>query len=165
MAQDASNNQLAVLVDTRQKPPEIPEEWDCELSIINTKSYLIKWKTLTLEMATELYIAREKLRAQGKRTDLETTSPKLLTWGKYCDSIGVSKRVVNRWLATIFGEIEQELLNEGEVTDIKDINTGVIVDCSICGKKYIMFHREKANKDSADHRLEEYETSTEETQE
>ncbi len=51
--------------------PNIPDDWNCEESIKKVKIMIYKWKTLTTEMAQELYIAREKLRNSGRRTDLE----------------------------------------------------------------------------------------------
>ena len=52
--------------------------------------------------ACELWIAREKLSTQGRRTDLGTFVLKLPTWADYCQAIGVNKRIVNRWLGRIF---------------------------------------------------------------
>jgi hypothetical protein len=57
----------------------------------------------TREVANELWIAREVLKAQGKRTDL-TSEQKFKSWGDYCRDIGVSQQVVNRWLNQWFPE-------------------------------------------------------------
>lgn len=53
--------------------PKIPEKWDYNESVKQIKSVIYKWKSLTVELAQELYIAREKLRKPGRRTDLEIT--------------------------------------------------------------------------------------------
>lgn len=56
---------------TLQPPTIIPNNWNYEESVHKTKQILIKWKTLTKELANELWIARKKLSAQGRRTDVE----------------------------------------------------------------------------------------------
>lgn len=53
--------------------PQIPTKWDYDESVKEVKSIIYKWKTLTVEFAQKLYIAREKLRNSGRRTDLEIT--------------------------------------------------------------------------------------------
>jgi len=62
------------------------------------------------EIAQELWIAREKLKAQGRRTDLETKISKLPTWTQYCQDIGGSKEVVNRWLNRFFPPLKKAVL-------------------------------------------------------
>lgn len=88
-----------------QQLPLIPKDWDYEKSVEKVQPLIVKWKNLTLEIATELYIAREKLTDSGRRTDLGTNVPRLPTWEQYCESIGFEKRTANRWLASIFGLI------------------------------------------------------------
>ena len=75
------NNKLIRFNGIYQKLPSIPEHWDCEQSIAKVKPLIYKWKNITLEIATELWIAREKLSAQGLRTDLGANAPK---WSSYC---------------------------------------------------------------------------------
>lgn len=85
--------------------PLIPENWDYEKSVARVKRLVYKWKNLTMEIATELYIARGILQAPGRRTDINLGSidPRLPTWQQYCDEIEVPKGSANRWLATVFG--------------------------------------------------------------
>lgn len=54
-----------------------------------------------MELITELWVAREMLRHQGQRTDL-TSGLKSRSWTQYCEQIGSSKDVVNRWLRQWF---------------------------------------------------------------
>jgi hypothetical protein len=61
------------------------------------KGYFLKWKNLTQDILNELATARERLNAQGARTDLGTFVPKF-SWDTYCQDIGLEKRTVNRWL-------------------------------------------------------------------
>jgi hypothetical protein len=47
------------------------------------------------DVANELWIAREKLSVEGRNWN-ESSSKK--TWSDYCEDIGSSRQVVNRWL-------------------------------------------------------------------
>lgn len=51
--------------------PELPEHWDYDESVKKVINFVYKWKNLTIEILEELYIAREMLSTQGRRTDLE----------------------------------------------------------------------------------------------
>jgi len=84
--------------------PQLPERWDYEESVKKVRGFIYKWKNLTKEIAQELWIAREKLRAQGQRTDLQPLNESLevKTWGQYCKDIGHSQMLVNRWLNRFF---------------------------------------------------------------
>ena len=42
-------------------PPEMPKEWNYDKSVKKTKTFIYKWKNLTIEILNELYIARDKL--------------------------------------------------------------------------------------------------------
>ena len=77
--------------------PEIPEKWDCDKSIEKVKSFIYKWKNLTEEVAFELWIAREKLSSRYHRDGTKVPS-----WSQYCEDIGSSKQVINRWLKEWF---------------------------------------------------------------
>lgn len=97
--------------------PELPSEWNYEESIEKVQQVIYKWKNLTAELARELWIAREILRAQGQRSDL-TSEQRLRSWSQYCQDIDSSKQVINRWLNRFFPqepiEIESPLLPEGK---------------------------------------------------
>lgn len=81
-----------------EKIPNLPDKWDYKESVKRVKGFVYKWKNLTLEMANELWIAREILSAQG----LRDKSPKVRTWSDYCEDIGSERRTVNRWLQRYF---------------------------------------------------------------
>jgi len=81
--------------------PQLPDIWNYEQSVKKTKNIIYKWKSMTEELADELWIAREKLSSQGKRTDL-TSEQKFQSWTGYCKDIGNSRQVVNRWLKQWF---------------------------------------------------------------
>ena len=68
------------IIKKEQSPiPVIPGEWNYEESIKRLQPLVYKWKNLTIEVAQELYVAREMLANQGARVDLGTNVPKL-TW-------------------------------------------------------------------------------------
>lgn len=87
--------------------PEIPEdaEWDYASSVGKVGAFVFKWKTLKAEapeVLEELWIAREKLSEQGgdrKSNQWNKSSTDKKTWTDYCQEIGSSRQVVNRWLA------------------------------------------------------------------
>ena len=83
--------------------PEIPEdaEWDYASSVGKVGAFVFKWKTLKAEapeVLEELWIARQKL-SVGHRPKISETKVPLKTWTDYCQEIGSSRQVVNRWLA------------------------------------------------------------------
>jgi len=85
----------------KPKPPVI---WSYETSIKFVSQNMFKWKSLTEEVASELYNAREMLSKERKRTTTGTFVPMDKTWSEYCEEIGSSKQVVNRWLKQWFPE-------------------------------------------------------------
>ncbi len=97
-------SELAIARQVNKQLPEIPYDWSYEESVARVKPLVYTWKNLTLEIAAELWVAREILstRAWNKGISDGTNVPSQ-TWAKYCESIGLEKRTANRWLATIFG--------------------------------------------------------------
>ncbi len=84
-------------------PPIIPKNWDYNESVARVQPLIFKWKALSVEIANELWIAREKLSKEGKPVLTGIFVP--VTWASYCESIGLEKRTANRWLASIFGNV------------------------------------------------------------
>lgn len=82
-------NELATI----EKTPIIPKNWNYGESVEKVKQQVYKWKNLTIELATELYIAREKLSMKSSQSS---------EWGKYCDDIGVDRSTIHRWLERYF---------------------------------------------------------------
>ncbi|GAI89386.1 unnamed protein product, partial [marine sediment metagenome] len=74
--------------------PEVPADWNYEESVAGVKQVIYKWKNLTLELATELYIAREALSKPGHPHGK-------FTWSQYCEEIGLKRDTVNSWLERI----------------------------------------------------------------
>ena len=74
-------------------------KWNFEKSVAKIRPKVEKWKTLTLEIAQELYLARENLNGQiGQRKDPLADNYLEFTWADYCEAIGISKRIANDWL-------------------------------------------------------------------
>ena len=87
--------------------PELPTNWQYDPSVKKVKRYVYKWKDITKDMADELWIARENLSlkpALQARNAVGTFVPTDKSWDDYCEEIGSSRRVVNRWLAQWFGD-------------------------------------------------------------
>lgn len=83
---------------TISKKPQLPTNWNYDKSVSKVKQTVYKWKNLTTDLATELWIAREMLSSQGARTDIKEKR----TWSQYCEDIGSQKDVVNRWITRSF---------------------------------------------------------------
>ena len=83
--------------------PKIPSKWDYDESIKKVKTLIYKWKNLTKEVISELFIAREILSKSGSHKS---------NWDDYCQEIGVERRTINRWieryLNPILGQMTQE---------------------------------------------------------
>lgn len=105
--------------------PSIPEAWDYKKSLVAVKAIIYKWTHLSVSVAEELFIAREKLSAVGRPTKEDKTGQmSRLSWNDYCNELGVEKRTVNRWLKRFFGkslldEPEEKALSEPEEKDEK----------------------------------------------
>ena len=69
--------------------PEVPADWDFDKSVDVMATRMRTWKSLTAEILTELYVAREILSKPHSNNS---------GWADYCKAIGVPKRTANRWL-------------------------------------------------------------------
>jgi len=81
--------------------PKLPLKWDYDESVKKVKSLIYKWKNLTEELFNELELARKVLSVDPKkreRTASGTFVPVGKNWNTYCQDIGHTPRVVNRWL-------------------------------------------------------------------
>ena len=95
------------------KNPLIPDEWDYKGSVKRMKRLVLNWKTISVEILTELYIAKSKLTNQGVRNDLDPNGLKL-GWENYLIDVGLSKETVRRWLNRYNPEMRVILPNEIE---------------------------------------------------
>ena len=80
------------------KEPRIPSVWNFDKSVQISQELIINWKKVTIELATELHIARLALSKQGARTDIKEAR----TWEDYCKELGIAKSTANRWIDRFF---------------------------------------------------------------
>jgi hypothetical protein len=95
------------------KNPSIPEEWDYTGSVKRMRRLVLNWKSISVEILSELYIAKSKLINQGVRNDLDPNGSKL-GWENYLIEVGLSKETVRRWLNRYNPEMRVILPNEVE---------------------------------------------------
>jgi len=86
--------------------PTIPEDWSYDESVKKVQGFIYKWRNITEELLTELWIAREKIKGifEEYQKGGGTKVPPPPTWSGYCRDIGSSRQVVNRWLAAYEGK-------------------------------------------------------------
>ena len=107
---------------------QIPQEWSYENSVLKMRGLVLSWKNISIEILSELYIAREKLSSQGVRNDLDPNGSKL-GWEHYLNDVGLSKETVRRWLSKYNPETRLILPKEVEGSEI--LNTKH--KCPNCG--------------------------------
>jgi len=74
--------------------PKLSIKWDYRESVNKAKGLIFKWKNVTEELFNELWVAREKLPKVGRNWNKSSNK----TWSGYCQDIGSSRQVINRWL-------------------------------------------------------------------
>jgi N6-adenosine-specific RNA methylase IME4 len=92
-------NQLAV-IQKNAATPAMPESWNYDDSVGRMRQLVYKWKNLTLEVATELWVAREKLAVDkaGAARIMHDANASCMTWSGYCKDVGINYTTANRWL-------------------------------------------------------------------
>lgn len=70
--------------------------WDYASSVNEVKPLILRWTTLTGEIAEKLYLAREALRQIGG--DRKREGQAAPTWTDYCNEIGITRKTANNWL-------------------------------------------------------------------
>ena len=74
-------------------------DWDYDKSVKKVRQLVVNWKNISIEIMRELYIARQKLSAQGRRTDLQLSyKSNKVSWNQYLDDVGLNYHNVRRWL-------------------------------------------------------------------
>jgi len=68
------------------------EKFGYKKSVTKLKTITRKWRQTTLDMARELYLAKEFITSQKTRQK-ETPS-----WSDYCEEIGLHYKTANIWL-------------------------------------------------------------------
>ena len=85
---------------------------------------LLTIKNLSAEALHDLWVAREKLSERGgdRRSDQRNFSS-TENWTSYCDKIGRSRQVVNRWLAEVYDAAQDESGGNGFVKSVDEPTT------------------------------------------
>jgi len=119
-----------VLLEMGSKP-RLPKDWNYRKSVKKMKRLVLNWKNISVEILSELYVARVKLSAQGVRNDLDPNGSKL-GWENYLREIGLSKETVRRWLGRYNPNSKVILPKEIEATG--KIETKI--QCPCCGYEW-----------------------------
>ena len=78
-----------MLTETPIKKPHIPEEWDFGVADKDFDKHIHNWRRLTGDVISELWIFYNKLKVQGKRTDLSANAEKLPAWLEWLEAKGI----------------------------------------------------------------------------
>lgn len=83
---------------------QVPDDWNYDDSVKKMQPLVRKWTDMSYGFFKELKIAKSALTNQGIRNDLNLGQgiPPEVTWSKYCDDIGISRRQAGRLIAEYF---------------------------------------------------------------
>ena len=111
-------------------------EWNYDQSVQKMRQLVVNWKTLSLELLRELYLARMNLSAQGNRSDI--TGDKV-GWSQYLLDIGLARKTAHRWLGK-YDFDRHELITDEEINLPKEIEGDDVLptthNCPDCGYAY-----------------------------
>jgi len=116
--------------------PEIPENWDYDLSIKQQKKrqgLITNWVNTTREYLDELWIARDMLSISHRPKISGEKSSLNKTWNDYCEDLGYKRNTINGWLNRYKPfEKNNRLTNEKDKRDAAiiglDIRKGDFID-------------------------------------
>ena len=75
------------------------ERWDYDSSVKKMRPLVHQWKKATIELARELYLAKEFLTNQeGQYKDPEADDYLIYSWRSYCGEIGLPYQTANNWI-------------------------------------------------------------------
>ena len=116
-------------------PTNLPDienvEWNYDQSVQKMRQLVVRWKTLSLEMIRELYLARMNLSDRASRNQVG--------WGQYLNDVGLAHRSVHRWLSKYDFDrhelIPDETINLPQEIEIDDV-LPTTHTCPSCGYGY-----------------------------
>jgi len=76
----------------------LPKDWDYDKSVKKVKQLTYKWKSITVEILNELWIANEKLAIRGGDRRSKDFQSNKCNFENYCNDIGITKVTAYRWL-------------------------------------------------------------------
>ena len=115
-------------------------DWDYDKSVKKVRQLVVNWKNISIEIMRELYIARQKLSASGRRTDVAPPSNwQEVTWNQYLNDVGLNYSNVTRWLKKY--DFEKDELVTFETTNLPQEVEGEDYlptehKCPNCGYEY-----------------------------
>jgi len=75
------------------------ERWNFDKSVTKMLEIGSQWAKMTMQVARELYLAKEFLTSQkGQRRDPSASDYIQYTWGDYCGAIGLDRQVADYWV-------------------------------------------------------------------
>ena len=115
-------------------------EWNYDQSVKKMRQLVVSWKTLSLELLRELYLARMILSNPGRRSDLNlSTNVERLTWTQYLNDVGLNHETVRRWLSK-YDFDRHELVSVEPIRLPKEIEIDDVLptthSCPDCGYEY-----------------------------
>ena len=133
---------LEIDVDLSDEQWQVLEksDWDYDKSVKKVRQLVVNWKNISIEIMRELYIARQKLSASGRRTDVAPPSNwQEVTWSQYLNDVGLNYSNVTRWLKKY--DFEKDELVTFETTNLPQEVEGEDYlptehKCPNCGYEY-----------------------------
>jgi len=106
-------------------------EWNYDLSVQKMRQLVVKWKSLSIEILRELYLARMNLSDRASRNQVG--------WSQYLLDIGIARKTAHRWL-TKYDFDKHELITDEEINLPKEIEGDDVLptthSCPDCGYEY-----------------------------
>ena len=106
-------------------------EWNYDQSVQKMRQLVVSWKSLSLEILRELYLARMNLSDRGSRNQVG--------WRQYLNDIGLARTTVDRWLAK-YDFDNDELVPTEPIRLPKEIEGDDVLptthSCPDCGYEY-----------------------------
>jgi hypothetical protein len=106
-------------------------EWNYDQSVQKMRQLVVKWKSLSLEILRELYLARLNLSDRGSRNQVG--------WSQYLNDIGLTRTTAHRWLSR-YDFDNDELVPVEPISLPKEIEIDDVLptthSCPNCGYEY-----------------------------
>ena len=75
------------------------DRWDFDKSVVKMRELGRAWSKMTMQVARELYFAKEFLtRQKGQRRDPDAPNFIQYTWNDYCEAVDISRDTADYWL-------------------------------------------------------------------
>ena len=122
-------------LENNTKPVELPDTWDYDANVSEIKMVMLSWNGLTEPIMKHLFTANKILKSKRLKAKYGIESTK--TWDNFCEELGTSRQVINRWLCQWFKQPKQTKASE----DASEVLTEF--DCGVSGKHLYIYRRSK----------------------